>query len=132
MQTEQKLRLAETELKKLQQENTRLRKRAQENSRHTRRVDKAYHDALLLAQLHVGYTPTSRSFVARTASMSQRRWQNALALLKMARLHSGRQWLHHDLLTIESRLDVAKDKAVSMPDAYFARLNRHGKTSPVR
>ncbi len=129
MQSETKLRLAETELKKLQQENARLRKRLQENSRHARRIDRAYHDALLLAQLHVGYTPTSRGFAAQAANMSQRRWQNALALLKMARVHSGRAWIHHDLLTVESRLESAKDKAIAVPEAYFARLNRHGKAS---
>ena len=128
MQSETKLRLAETELKKLQQENAKLRKRLGERSRHARRVDRAYHDALLLAQLHIGYAPTSRQFAGH-ASISQRRWQNAMALLKMARLHDGRTWLHHDLLTVESRLDSAKDKAVATPEAYFARLNRHGKAS---
>lgn len=125
--TEQALRLAKLEIERLRRENTQLRKKVAANGRHVRRVDRAYADALLLAQLHIGYSSTSRGYVQQAASMSQRRWQNAIGLLKLARVHDGRSWQCHDLLTIETRLNTAVEKAILTPAAYHARLNKHAR-----
>lgn len=127
MNAEQQLKLIQIELRQCREENTRLRKKLGENTRHYRRVEKAYRDALILAELHVGYVGTTRRTAGDLVEMTQRRWQNALALLKMARCHDGRRWTAHDLLTIETRLQRAFTSAIETPESYKSRLPLHGR-----
>lgn len=120
-------RHAEQRIRELTHENTQLRKRLGERGRHAGRVRRAYSDGLLLAQWRaVGIMP-SRAY-ARRHGITQRRWQNAVALLRMARVITDyRRWVITDLATIEQRLDVARTRAIEAPESYQARLIAHAK-----
>lgn len=115
------------ELEQLRQENARLSKALGEATYHSRRVQLAYEDALLLAQWRaIGIIPSRR--YAKHHKMSQRRWQNALALLRMARIVVGhRRWSTDEVALIEKRLESARGRAAEMPESFFSRLNRHGR-----
>jgi hypothetical protein len=113
------------ELRRLQTENRKLRAALKINGRHARRIKRAYDAALLLAQWHCAYLPTSREF-AKSNGMAQRQWQNGITLLRLARVVdlAGR-WHCHDLPTIERKLENATVGANAAPEAYFARGNKH-------
>lgn len=119
-------RYKDQEIKELKAENAQLRKRLGESNRHARRVERAYRDALLLAEWRSVAVFPSRRYAAHH-KISQRRWQNAIALLRMARILEGRRWTTTTLATIEQRLDAAKQRATDTPDAFKARLPRHGR-----
>lgn len=125
MQVETKLKLVELELAKVKDEAARLRKKLREKSRHGKRVDKAYDDALLLAHFKAVHINPSRSY-ARYHAMSQRRWENAMGLLRLARIVDGRKrWNVTDLPAITERLERARDRAKAEPEAFKLRLNGH-------
>ena len=125
--TRQSTAYLEIENARLQSENTQLRKRLAESNRHAQRVERAYEDALQLAMWHaVGIVPSRR--YAATHGIGQRAWQNAIALLKLARVVvRHRHWAATDAASIESRLAKAKGAALEDPDRYRLRLNRHGR-----
>ena len=78
-------RHAEQRIRELSHEVTQLRKKLGERGRHAGRVRLAYSDGLLLAQWRSAGIMPSRDF-ARRHGMTQRRWQNAVGLLRMARV----------------------------------------------
>lgn len=117
--------MLESQLRVANAEIAKLRRRLNESGAHGKRLDRAYSDALLLASLHVGFQPTSRRAALELVAISRNRHQNAVALLRLARVHDGAEFLHHDLATIEERLTAAKDVALTTPEAYRARLPRH-------
>lgn len=126
MRPEQELVLLSLELDKVKHENARLRKKVREKSRHSKRVKKAYDDALLLATMRAGRIFPSRDYAREELKMGQRRWQNAMGLLRMARIVDGpRRWITTDLPTITERLDRTMERAKAEPEAYRMRLNRH-------
>jgi len=115
----------EIEVARLQAENRKLRAALKVNGRHSRRIQRAYDCALLLATWHVAYLPTSREFAAQNG-MAQRQWENAIALLRLAHsIDSAGQWLIHDLPTINAKLEDAVIAANLAPTAYFAYGNQH-------
>lgn len=116
------------ELAKAQAEAAQLRKQLHLSNRHAKRIDQAYEDALSMASWYaVGIIP-SRAY-AKRFGFSQNRWQNAIALLKMARMiQRQRHWVTDDLSLIETRLANARKQAIEFPEAYFARLNRHSRS----
>lgn len=122
---EQRIRVLESQLRVANAEIAKLRRRLNESGRMGKRLDRAYADALLLAQLHIGFQPTSRRAAWESAGVSHNRWENAIALLRLGKVHNGREFLHHDLATIEERLANAKELALTTPDAYRARLPKH-------
>lgn len=122
----QLLRYKDQEVRELRAEVARLRKRVGETGRHARRVEQAYKDAVLLASWRAVHIFPSRSYAAYH-QISQRRWQNAIALLKLARVLDGRRWLLTDAATIEQCLDCARKRAIEQPESYKMRLNRHGR-----
>lgn len=125
MNGNQQIHYLEHELRKVRAENTYLRDRLKETSRHERRVQQAYEDALLLITWHIAGIIPSRRYAA-LHRISQRRWQNALGLLRMARVVKRRRhWTASDLASAESRLQQARQRAIESPEAFFARLNRH-------
>lgn len=125
MTPEQELRILRMEYDCIQAENTRLRKIANERNRHVKRVALAYRDALQLALWQQGGIQASRRY-AKLHSMSQRRWQNAIGLLRVARVVVGcRCWSTSNMSAIEPRLCNARQYAIEHPFAYHARLNRH-------
>jgi hypothetical protein len=132
MDREQFIRLLDVENHQLRDEVARLSKLARERSYHARRVRLALDDALLLATWLVavfwaaGIIPSRR--YARVKGITQNRWQNALALLRMARVAVGhRRWATDSLADIERRLVAARDRAIENPDSFWARLPRHGR-----
>lgn len=113
------------EIRELKAENTALRKKLGETNRHARRVARAYQDALLLATWRAAHIFPSRSHAAHH-KISQRRWQNAIGLLRLARVIEGRsRWVTTDLALVEARLAVARQRATEQPAAYKMRLNNH-------
>lgn len=125
MNDSQLTRYQEQEIRELKAENTALRKKLKETGRHARRVARAYQDALLLATWRASHIPPSRSYAAHH-KISQRRWQNAVGLLRMARVIEGRsRWITTDLTLVEQRLAVARQRATEQPAAYRMRLNGH-------
>ena len=121
----QQLAYMKHELRKVREENTYLRDRLKETNRHERRTQKAYEDALLLVTWRIAGIIPSRRYAA-IHEMSQRRWQNAVGLLRMARVVSRkRHWTTSDLASIDARLRQARQRAAESPEMYFARLNRH-------
>jgi len=125
MNTEQQLRYLELENTKLRAEAAQLRKKIGENSRHTRRVNRAYDDALLMAMWRAGGIIPSRNYT-KLQGMSQNRFQNAIALLRMARVVTRhRFWAVKDLAIVEQRLETARQKALNDADLFFLRHSRH-------
>jgi hypothetical protein len=115
------------EVQRLRDENNRLRSALRQNSRHSQRIRRAQDNALLLATWHCGFLPTDRT-ACMARGMSQRQWENAVALLRLARIYDGRRWQAHDLAIIGPALERAADRAVATPEAFFARGNRHMRT----
>lgn len=96
-----------------------------ENGKHARRIDKAYQDALLLSTFYVGGIIPSRRF-AKIQGLSQNRWENSIALLKLARVVEGhRRWVAQGLDVIEKKLIIAKGKSLEDPRIFFLRANSH-------
>jgi hypothetical protein len=123
----QQVRYLEIDLLKARQENTALRKALHQNSRHVRRVEKAYEDALLLAAWRSSGIIPSRRY-AKQYGLTQNRWQNAMALLKLARVvERQRRWVTEDPAVAEKKLEKAKARAMADPQLFFLRLNRHGR-----
>lgn len=127
MSPEQHLFLLQHDLRMANAEIARLRRRLNENGAHGKRLDRAYRDALLLAEFHIGYLPTTRSYAYEAARITNGRWENARALLRLARMHNGRRWLATDLATIEAALTQAKEQALETPTAFRARLPKHAR-----
>lgn len=118
------IRELEHEVAKLQAENTRLRKQAQETNRHARRVMQGFEDAVKLAALHVSFQSTSRE-AAGDLGITQRRWENARALLKLAGVMTPRVWKIHDMREIEGRLEMARSRALDSQSLFENRLPRN-------
>ena len=115
----------EVELARLQAENSKLRAALKLNGRHSRRIQRAFDCALLLATWHIAYLPTSREFAAQNG-MAQRQWENAIALLRLAHsIKANGEWQYHDLPTIAARLEDAVIAANAAPSAFFAYGCRH-------
>jgi len=125
MNDQQQLRYLELENAKLRAEAALLRKKLGENARHTKRINQAYEDALLLAMWKVSGFHPSREYAAQH-DITQNRWENAVALLKLARIIvRHRHWAIKNLTVIEQRLATARQKAIETPELFFMRLNAH-------
>lgn len=124
---EAELKLVKEELRRAYAEIATLRAKVRVNSAHAKRIDRAYHDALLLAQFHVGFEETTRERARTHGKITHCRWENAIALLCMARCHDGRKWLVHDLLTIETKLARSKEIAIDEPERFRGRLPAHAR-----
>ena len=123
--TAEHVRQLQVELNTVKRSLAAARRKLRETGRHADRIQQAHTDALLLAAQHVAYLDTSRRQALELAQITQRRWEGAIGLLKLARLHNGRRWLCHDLQVITNKLEMAKQKALDMPVAYHARLCNH-------
>jgi hypothetical protein len=122
---EQRIKYLEIELTKAKTEATKLRKALGENSRYARMVDRAYEDALLMVFWRSIAIRPSRRF-AMTYGFTQPRWEHALALLRMARIITGRgRWAALDMPTMERKLAAARDKALEDRQLFFLRHTRH-------
>ena len=123
MNIDQELAYCKLALAEALADNARLRKNLKENSRHAQRVRQAYKDALLLSLWHTGGIVPSRRF-AEAHSITRRRWQNAVAILRMARvIVRERTWEALDAPIIQARLDKAMEAAIDIPGAFHCRLS---------
>jgi hypothetical protein len=122
---EQQVSYLKIELTKAKTEATKLRKTLKENSRYAKIVDRAYEDALLMGFWRsMGIRPTRR--FSALYSITQSRWEHALALLRMARLINGKsRWAASDMTTMERKLSQARDKALEDAQLFFLRHTRH-------
>lgn len=124
MNHEQAIRLLELETHELRQELGRLRHKLQGERYHVARIEQARKDALLLALWAAAGIPPSRRY-AKRHNITQRRWENAIALLRLARVLTGnRRWATRDAATIEARLEKAAQTAIDAEGAYRARHPR--------
>ena len=121
------VRILELELAKVKAEAAQLRKKLGENGRHPKRVQNAKEDAILLATIKIAGVHPSRR-LAVTLGMSESRWNNAVALLKLARVITrSYHWEVSDLPTIERQLTTAEEKAKRDVNLFFLRHCRHGE-----
>jgi hypothetical protein len=98
-----------------------LGRKAGERTYHARRVQLAHDDALLMATLYCAGIYPSRHYMQHQ-SVSRTRFDNALALLRMARVVK-RKWLwparrEVHFPTIEKAVGLAKTKATDKPESY--------------
>lgn len=122
MNIEQELAYCKLALAEALAENAALRKKLNENSRHARRVRQSYQDALLLSIWRTGGIIPSRRF-AEKHGITRRRWQNAIAILRIARVVvRERAWDVVDAVIIQARLDKAVETAVDVPGAFHSRV----------
>lgn len=128
MNVQQAIAYLETENAQLRAEVKALRRRLHDGRGFERRIERAYDDALLLSLWWAGGIYPSRRYARVAGGMSQRAWQNAMALLRMARIVTGqRRWMAQDAALIEQRLQRAKAQALADPERFWLRLNRHGR-----
>src|SRR5262245_1940193 len=104
---EQKVRLLELELAKSRKEAAALKKRLGNRDSYPRRIERAYEDAILLSLWRsMGIRP-SRRFAA-LYGITQHRWENAVGLLRLARIIRGESyWPVLDLSATEQKLATA-------------------------
>lgn len=95
---------------------------------HPIRIEQAYKDALTLAGWKYNGILPSRRYAA-IYGISQNHFENAVALLRLARIVTKhRTWTVDDYPTIKTRLAAAKQYALDVPEAYHARLTNHART----
>lgn len=127
MTPEQTIRSLNTENAELRTENATLRNRLALRNKHARRVEQAYRDALQLALWASAGVPPSRRYAAQHG-ITQQRWENAWALLRMARVvQRNRHWATKDAGLIERRLERTRQAAEATAEAYKARHVRDRK-----
>lgn len=121
--TEFEVTALRVEVERLRAENARLHRNAGRQSAFIAKVDRAHADALLFLSLRVGGITPSREYCAEALGIGRRRWQWAMALLKLAKLVS------HDPTdpAVIERLETAKGDAMSNPLSLKVRLTRHGR-----
>lgn len=126
MKTRQLLRYQDAYIRTLERERTQLYKRLGEKGGFAKRIRQAHEDARLLCLWWTGGILPSRRF-AMKQNMSQRQWQNAFALCRMARLVvRHHHWIDASPETVEARLGQAVERALACPDEFDKHLNRHG------
>jgi hypothetical protein len=111
MNTEQTLRKLTIENHELRTENAELRHKLREAGYHVKRIEQAYKDALQLALWKAAGIHPSRRFAAQHG-MTQQRWDNPTALLRMARvIQDNRRWVTKYAALIELRLSRVRLEA---------------------
>lgn len=75
----------------LRAEVAKLARKLRENTYETRLIRQAEADAKLITLLHVAGSPTSRAVIVPDV-MNRGRWRRAIALLTLARVHTGRRF----------------------------------------
>lgn len=118
----------ELEIRRLRAETAQLRHRLGERNRHARRVQRAAEDARLLLLFRAGGCPTSLGHASQQAGMSRRRWEAAIALLRMARLLDyDWSWSLGSDADNETALSRAAGRAIANRSSFLMRLAKHGQ-----
>jgi len=120
--TEFEISALRVEVERLRAENAKLHRNAKRQASFIAKVERAHADALLFLSLRVGGITPSREYAA-TLGIGRRRWQWAMALLKLAKL------VNHDPTdpAVVERLESAKGEALANQLALKVRLTRHGR-----
>lgn len=121
----ERIRALELELSATKRSLADARRKLKERGRHADRIRQAHVDSLILASHHVGWLNTTRRAARDLAAISQRRWEGAIGLMRLANVHDGYRWLIHDLAEITTRLERAAQTALDCPSAYWSRLSKH-------
>ena len=111
-------------LREQRDELAQLRRRLHENDRHGRRVRRAHEDALQMAAFHISGLPTSIGYML-SHGLTRRRWENARALLMLAKVHNGDKWIQRETNIINGSLSYAATLATERPGEFKANLSRH-------
>lgn len=110
-------------------ENRTLRRRLRDAEMQLLR--RAHADALLLGMLHFSYAGTSRAECAHAGIMSERRWNRATALARLAGLRDRKRVGWHDDINAEDfieRLDGAAERVKAHGlDVLRAQMPRRGR-----
>ena len=101
-----------------------LRRRLHENDRHGRRIRRAHEDALQMAAFHISGLPTSIGYML-SHGLTRRRWENARALLRLAKVHNGEKWTERETSVINGNLSYAAKLATERPSDFRVNLPRH-------
>lgn len=129
MITNEQILLLQNEVERLRRDNLRLRRNAKKKAAYIERINRAYSDAIHLC-VHMangqGIRPT-RKYCAERLGIGRRRWQAAIALLRIARLFGGRRWVETTDQMAADRLATARQTALDTPQAFYSRLSRHGR-----
>lgn len=121
--TEFEISALKVEVERLRAENARLHRNADRQAAFVAKVERAHADAwLFLALRAAGITP-SRQYAAKHLAMSRRRWQWAVAMLKLAKLYRK----DSTDPTAVAQLDKARADALATPQVIKVRLTRHGR-----
>lgn len=121
----EKVRALELELQTTKRNLSDARRKLRERGRHADRIRQAHVDALVMASHHVAYLNTTRRASLELGAITQRRWEGAIGLMRLANVHNGERWLIHDLADITSRLEKAAQTALDCPTAYWSRLSKN-------
>ena len=121
--TEFEVSALRVEVERLRAENVRLYRNAGRRAAFIAKVERAHGDALLFLSLRAAGITPKREYCAAELGIGRRRWQWAIAMLKLARLYD------HDKSdpSAIARLDQARDKALDDPNVIRVRLTRHGR-----
>lgn len=129
MITNEEILLLQNEVERLRRDNLRLRRNAKKKAAYIERINRAHSDALHFC-VHMangqGIRPT-REYCAERLGIGRRRWQAAIALLRIARLFGGRRWVETTDQIAADRLSVARQTALDDPRSFYARLPGHGR-----
>src|SRR5215208_7114476 len=105
MNDKQAIRQLTIENTELRTENADLRHKLREANYHIKRIERAYKDGLQLALWAAAGIHPSRRF-AMQHGMTQQRWNNAVALLRLAHVvRDNRRWATKDAALIELKLE---------------------------
>lgn len=126
MNLRQELAYQNAYIRTLEAERTQLYKRLGETGGFVKRIRQAHEDALLLCLWWAGGVFPSRRY-AMHHGMSQRAWQNAFALCRLAGLVVRHyHWIDAQPETVKARLERAAQRALARPEEFDRCLNRHG------
>lgn len=105
----------------LQAENAGLRRRLPESTGDMKRLRQAHRDArAMLLHRFNGYSISRDTCLA--LGISERRWNNARALLQSARIHDGLDIIEQDFDAANSRLDLTFKSMESAGNAERLRM----------
>lgn len=127
--TNEQIALLQNENERLRRDNARLRRNTKKRAAYIERINRAHGDAVHFC-VHMangqGIRPT-REYCAERLGIGRRRWQAAIALLRLARLFGGRCWIETTDQVATERLSAARQTAFDDRRAFYSRLPKHGR-----
>lgn len=121
----------ESQVQQLKERNRQLMKRVRESSKPWQDIHQALEDATLLLSLHAADLPTSRRYCANMGIMTERRWNRAWKLLRIAQAaeHSG--IVDRPQADNIERLNQAFEDFRTHPKAFRRSIRAFGVVTPA-